>query len=139
MPPRHSAPRLTRPVQNCRNHQHVKRGRVFSLGPFFLLRHFQNEQKLEGCVASIRSIALMNGRVLERPNRTVSKTVVVNSHRGFKSHLFRQCGPAFAGPFCFSRNERMLSRLCRQRGQRSLAYRIAQERQVSALSLALAL
>ena len=39
--------------------------------------------------------------MLERPNRTVSKTVVVNSHRGFKSHLFRHYDPASAGSFLF--------------------------------------
>ena len=39
-----------------------------------------------------RATSLSSGGVRERPNRTVSKTVVPHGHRGFKSHLLRS-GP----------------------------------------------
>jgi hypothetical protein len=38
------------------------------------------------------------GGMRERPNRTVSKTVVGLAHRGFKSHSLR-AGPSALGPY----------------------------------------
>jgi hypothetical protein len=50
------------------------------------------EGRLSELPGQVRASSILPGGVRERPNRTVSKTVVPHGYRGFKSHLLRS-GP----------------------------------------------